>query len=47
MKVRVFAAAGVATAFFVAVGVPAAGASPGPPPPVSTNGHKVQLVASG
>jgi glucose/arabinose dehydrogenase len=37
-----------ATTLAFAVAAPAATASPGgPPPPVSTNGHKVQLVASG
>jgi glucose/arabinose dehydrogenase len=50
MSIRITTAAGVAVAVaalsFV-VGVPAANADPGPPPPVSTNGHKVQLVASG
>ena len=45
---RVGAAVGAAAvALTFIVGVPDAGASPGPPPPVSTNGHPVQLVASG
>jgi hypothetical protein len=47
MSKRVLAAAGLATTMAVALGAPAASASPGPPPPISTNGHKVQLVASG
>jgi glucose/arabinose dehydrogenase len=44
---RVIAVAGLATTLALALGVPAASAAPGPPPPTSTNGHKVQLVASG
>ncbi len=45
---RVIAVAGVATALTFALVAPAASASSGsPPPPVSTNGHKVELVASG
>jgi glucose/arabinose dehydrogenase len=47
MSKRVLAVAGPAAATALAVGVPAASAAPGPPPPISTNGHKVQLVASG
>ena len=47
MSKRVIAVAGLATAMALAVGAPAASASSGPPPPISTNGHKVQLVASG
>jgi glucose/arabinose dehydrogenase len=47
MSKRVFAVAGLATTLTFALGAPAATASSGPPPPVSTNGHKVQLVASG
>lgn len=48
MSKRVIAVAGLAaTTMAVALGAPAASASPGPPPPISTNGHKVQLVASG
>jgi glucose/arabinose dehydrogenase len=44
------AAAGLASALIVALVAPAAHASPAspaPPPPVSSNGHPVQLVASG
>ncbi|MGI9005371.1 MAG: hypothetical protein ACR2FU_04085 [Streptosporangiaceae bacterium] len=41
------AVAGLATTLTFALGVPAASAGSGPPPPVSTNGHKVELVASG
>jgi hypothetical protein len=44
---RVTAVAGLATTLALALGVPAATAAPGPPPPTSTNGHPVQLVASG
>ena len=45
---QVIAVAGVAAALALALVAPAASASSGsPPPPVSTNGHKVQLVASG
>jgi glucose/arabinose dehydrogenase len=47
MSKRVIAVAGLATALALALGTPAASASSGPPPPVSTNGHKVELVASG
>lgn len=47
MFIRSISAAGVAAAVCFALAVPAAAASPGPPPPVSTNGHQVQLVASG
>jgi glucose/arabinose dehydrogenase len=47
MSIRAIAAAGVVAAVGFALAVPAADASSGPPPPVSTNGHKVQLVASG
>src|SRR5271170_3695339 len=43
----VIAVAGLATALAFALVAPAASASSGPPPPVSTNGHKVELVASG
>lgn len=49
MSMRVYVAV-AAAALSVATGVPAAGAGsapPGPPMPVSTNGHAVQLVASG
>jgi glucose/arabinose dehydrogenase len=48
MSKRVIAVAGLAAALALALGAPAASASGGaPPPPTSTNGHKVQLVASG
>ncbi len=48
MSKRAIAVAGLATALTLALGAPAAIASSGPPPPpVSTNGHKVELVASG
>ena len=48
MSKRVIAVAGLATALTLALGAPAALASSAPPPPpVSTNGHPVQLVASG
>lgn len=49
MSKRVIAAAGLATAALTfSLAAPAASASSGPPPPpVSTNGHKVKLVASG
>ena len=47
MSKRVIAVAGLAAALTFALGAPAASASSGPPPPVSTNGHKVELVASG
>jgi glucose/arabinose dehydrogenase len=40
-------AGGAAAVLTFAVAAPAASASSGPPSPVSTNGHKVQLVASG
>ncbi len=46
MVKRVIAAAGVA-ATLALVPAASASASSGPPPPVSTNGHKVELVASG
>jgi glucose/arabinose dehydrogenase len=41
------AVAGLATTLTFALAAPAADASSGAPLPVSTNGHKVQLVASG
>ena len=44
---RVIAAAGLSAGLALGLVAPAASASSGPPPPVSTNGHKVQLVASG
>jgi len=47
MPKRALAVAGLATTMALALGTPLASASQGPPPPVSTNGHKVQLVASG
>jgi glucose/arabinose dehydrogenase len=48
MSKHVLAVAGLAAALTFALGVPAASASSGPPPPpVSTNGHPVELVASG
>ena len=47
MSKRVIAVAGLAATLTFALAVPAASASSGPPPPVSTNGHKVELVASG
>src|SRR5215813_5548446 len=47
MSKRVFAVAGLATALTFALGAPGATASSGPPAPVSANGHKVELVASG
>jgi glucose/arabinose dehydrogenase len=48
MSKRVIAVAGLATTLAFALGAPAASASSGPPPPpTSTNGHKVELVASG
>jgi glucose/arabinose dehydrogenase len=47
MRKRVMAAAGAAAALTLALVAPAANASSGPPPPVSTNGQKVELVASG
>jgi hypothetical protein len=43
----VIAMGGLASALAFALGAPTASASSGPPPPVSTNGHKVELVASG
>ena len=47
MPKRALAVAGLATTMALALGTPLASASQGPPPPISTNGHKVQLVASG
>jgi len=47
MSKRMFAAAGLAVALISALVAPAASASSGPPAPVSHNGHKVELVASG
>src|SRR5579871_5170754 len=47
MSTRALAVAGLATALTFALGPAAASASSGPPPPVATNGHKVELVASG
>jgi glucose/arabinose dehydrogenase len=50
MSKRVIGVAGLATAalaFSLAVPAAASASSGPPPPPVSTNGHKVQLVASG
>ena len=47
MRKRVMAAAGAAAALAFALVAPVASASPAPPPPVSTNGQKVELVASG
>ena len=48
MPRHIIAAAGLAAALGLAALVaPAASASSGPPLPISTNGHKVQLVASG
>ncbi len=47
MSIRVFATVGVAAAAAFALAVPAADAAGGPPPPTSTNGNKVELVASG
>jgi glucose/arabinose dehydrogenase len=47
MRKRVMAAAGAAAALALALVAPVASASSAPPPPVSTNGQKVQLVASG
>jgi hypothetical protein len=47
MRIRSIAMVGVVTAATFALAIPAADASQGPPPPTSTNGHKVQLVASG
>jgi glucose/arabinose dehydrogenase len=47
MSKRIIATAGLAVALICAMAAPAANASSGPPPPVSHNGHPVQLVASG
>jgi glucose/arabinose dehydrogenase len=47
MSKRVIAVAGLAATLTLALAAPAASASSGPPQPVSTNGHKVKLVASG
>ncbi|MDQ2813750.1 MAG: hypothetical protein M3Z75_18245 [Actinomycetota bacterium] len=48
MSKHVIAMAGLAAALTFALVAPAANAGSGPPPlPVSTNGHKVELVASG
>jgi glucose/arabinose dehydrogenase len=47
MRKYVIAAAGLAAALTCALVAPAASASPAPPPPVSSNGHQVELVASG
>src|SRR6201996_7203783 len=47
MSKRVIAVAGLAATLALALTAPAARARSGPPPPVSTNGHPVQLVASG
>src|ERR1700761_5325791 len=47
MSKRVIAVAGLAATLALALTAPAARARSGPPPPVSTNGHKVELVASG
>jgi glucose/arabinose dehydrogenase len=47
MSKRVIAVAGLAAALAFALVAPSAQASSGPPPPVSTNGQKVALVASG
>ena len=47
MSKRIIATAGLAAALIVGLVAPAANASSGPPAPVSHNGHKVQLVASG
>jgi hypothetical protein len=47
MFIRAIATAGLAAAVGLTLAVPSADAGSGPPPPVSTNGHKVQLVASG
>jgi hypothetical protein len=46
-SVRVIAAAGTAAALTLVGGVTTANASAGPPLPVATNGHEVQLVGSG
>jgi glucose/arabinose dehydrogenase len=47
MRKRAMAVAGAAAALALALVAPAASASSGPPSPVSTNGQKVELVASG
>src|SRR5579875_1544922 len=47
MSIRALAVAGAAALVATAVEVPSADAGNGPPPPVSTNGHKVQLFATG
>jgi glucose/arabinose dehydrogenase len=47
MTIRALAVAGAAALAVAAVAAPSADAGSGPPPPVSTNGHKVQLFASG
>jgi glucose/arabinose dehydrogenase len=48
MRRHAIAVAGLATALIFALMAPVANASSGPPPlPVSSNGHTVQLVASG
>jgi glucose/arabinose dehydrogenase len=47
MPKRAIVVAGLAATLTFALTAGAANASSGPPPPVSTNGHKVQLVASG
>jgi glucose/arabinose dehydrogenase len=48
MSKRTIAVAGLAATLTFALAAPAVSASSGPPPlPVSTNGHKVELVASG
>ena len=48
MSKRTIAVAGLAATLTFALAAPAVSASAGPPPlPVSTNGHKVELVASG
>lgn len=46
-KVGAAVSLGAAAALTLSLAVPAAVADPGPPLPVSTNGHKVHLVASG
>ena len=48
MSKRTIAVAGLAATLTFALAAPAVSASAAPPPlPVSTNGHKVELVASG
>jgi glucose/arabinose dehydrogenase len=47
MSFRAVAAVGAAAALILGLATPAADASTGPPMPVSTNGHRVQLVSSG